>query len=968
MTIKNSYNSNMKTAAPTAVLGRLFLEIIILNILVIVVSISLIISGCTTAGNSSLKFSKMLVEYAVNPVNIDNAHPRFSWIVTQEVSDQKSEIKDQKSEIRNQKQRAYRIIVSSTLKNLNADKADLWDSGRIESDETIQHEYLPDNLMSDCRYYWKVIVWDGEGMEHMSPPAQFETALLPGYIWKAGWIGNMPSDGNIPLKGFYMDRNELKGSTDTVAHDGCSLLLRYEKVIPKKVLSAKAFITGVGYYEFFINGERVGDHRLDPAKTPYHKYVLYDTYDITSFLKEGANAFGIHLGNGWYNPYKKWWNQYRMQWFGSKKATAEIRINFNDGTSETLITDEKWLWSHGPVIYNCVYDGEVYDARLEQKGWTETGFDDSAWKKVTVFSSYRTRMASYRMPPIKTMELFKPEKIKSGEGGMQVFDMRQNFTGWIRLEAKGKMNNVIKIRFAEDINADSTIDVTSNENANASVEYIMKSDQWEVYEPAFTFFGFRYVEISSPDGPPDIRNIEGKAIYSDNPVSGQFVCSNMLVNKIHRATVWSQKSNMLGYPMDCPQRDERLGWLGDAQVTAEEAMMNFNMALFYENWLEGIKENQDPKTGDIPIISPRPYIPDEGIEWSSTYIIMLWQYYTFYGDKRILSHHYSAMKRYMNFLDSLSKDFILPKGWIGDWGSIAEGWKEGEPSSVPTAFYYQNARVMSEVAEVLEMKEESYYYQKLASSIRDKFNLTFLDTLSLNYNDGSQMANSFPLYLGIVPGKFKPAVIENLVNDITVRHKNHLTTGVLGTKYMPEALAREGRADIAWRIINQKTPPGWNDMMKRYTTMCEFWTLKQSKNHVMMGSIDAWFYKYLAGIQPDPAHPAFSSFFVKPFIPDSMNYAKATVETIRGTISSQWNREKDNLSLSVEVPFNTTAEVFVPGDSDEEVKESGKPLRKSEGVEYIGYIGGYHKIKVGSGNYFFKIDINHPTDTLQRGN
>ena len=431
--------------------------------------------------------------------------------------------------------------------------------------------------------------------------------------------------------------------------------------------------------------------------------------------------------------------------------------------------------------------------------------------------------------------------------------MGQNFAGWIRIGVEGNKNCVMKVRFAEDLQPDSTLDVTSNENANASVKYILKGNKVEIYEPRFTFFGFRYVEISSLNGPLDIISVEGRTLYSDNQPSGQFECGNMLVNKIHKATVWSQKSNMLGYPTDCPQRDERLGWLGD-------------------------------------------------------------------------------------------------------WGSMVEGWKEGEPASVPTAFYFQNAKIMSYIANVLEMQDDKEYFGKLASAVRDKFNSTYLDNLTANYNDGSQMANSFPLYLGIVPENIRPRVVDNLVNDIVAGHNYHLTTGVLGTKYMPEALAMEGREDIAWKIINQKSSPCWYDMVNRYTTMCEFWTLKQSKNHVMMGSIDAWFYKYLAGIRPDESAPAFSSFRIKPVILDSLYYAGATIETIRGTISSHWTIEGDKFALNVEVPFNTTAFIYLPGKLDDEVKESGRPLSKSVGVEYIGYNENYHKMKVGSGRYLFTIN------------
>ena len=905
------------------------------------VFISFAVFGCTVNNDSEFRFDRMLVEYAENPITIDEMHPRFSWIIS--------------SSERKQVQSAYRIIVTSSLRKLKANKADIWDSGKIESGETIQHEYAPDNLKSDSQYFWKVIIWDGERIAHESPVSKFETAFLPGYDWSASWIGNGSQTEPLPQHGFYKDIVEQSGGMDSIIHDGNSLLLRDEVEIAKKIKSAKAYITGLGFYEFFINGKRVGDHVLAPAKTPYHKYVLYDSYDVTTLLNQGANAFGIHLGNGWYNPYKKWWNEYRMQWFGSKKTIARIRITFTDGTTQTITTNEKWLWAPGPVKYNCVYDGEVYDANLDHKGWTSIGYDDSEWEHVSVYNKSEARLVSHQMPAIKVNECFKPTEVKSQVAGMKVYDMGQNFSGWVRITARGRKNTIMKIRFAEDINTDGTIDITSNEYAKATTEYIMKGDTFEIYEPHFTYFGFKYVEITSINGPLDIIDVEGRAVYSDNPLSGRFECSNMLVNKIHKATVWSQKSNMMGYPMDCPQRDERLGWFGDAQVTAEEAMFNFNMALFYENWFEGIMENQNEKTGDIPIISPRPYIYDVGIEWSSTYLIMLWQYYNYYGDKRILSRHYPAMERYMNFLDSISKDKILPMGWIGDWGSMVDGWREGEPKSVPTAYYYLNAKVMSDVARVLGNSVDQEYYKNLSEDIRDTYNRSFLDTLTANYNDGSQMANSFPLYLGIVPENMKSRVLDNLVKDIVINHSSHLTTGVLGTKYLPEALVREGRSDVAWQIINQKSAPSWNDMMNRYTTMCEFWTLKQSKNHVMMGSIDAWFYKYIAGIQLDDMNPAFSSFYVKPMLLDSLGSSAASIETMRGTISSVWEKKSDLFSLNLEVPFNTTATVYIPGNQNDEVLESGNSLVHSDCIEYLEYRKGTHILKVNSGGYFFTI-------------
>jgi len=477
----------------------------------------------------------------------------------------------------------------------------------------------------------------------------------------------------------------------------------------------------------------------------------------------------------------------------------------------------------------------------------------------------------------------------------------------------------------------------------------------EVYEPSFTYFGFRYVEVSSDSKPFKLTGLEGRAVYSANRRTGEFNCDDSLVNKIHNAAVWSQKSNMIGYPMDCPQRDERLGWLGDAQVSAEQAMLNFDMALFYRNWFEGIKENQDQKSGDIPIISPQPYMHDEGVEWSSTYILMLWQYYVNYGDKAILEHHYPAMKRYMEFLSTKAKDNLIAPGWIGDWGSLVKGWKEGQPESVPTAFYLLDSRIMTKIAMVLDKQDDRLFYSDLAGRIRDAYNRKYLDPQSGNYLNGTQMDNAFPLWLGIVPDSLRSIILKNLVDDIVMNNDTHLTTGVLGTKYLPEALAMYGRAGLAWKLITRKTYPSWYDMVNKYTTMCEFWTLKQSKNHVMMGSIDAWFYKYLAGITTDEGNPAFSQFNIKPFVPEDLNYANGKIETIRGTICSGWKNENGSFVLEAEIPFNTSALISIPASQDDIVTEGNSNIIGSDELQYLGYSDGYHQVKVRSGKYNFKV-------------
>ncbi len=914
------------------------------NAFIFTVFLLFVLPGCSKKEELSFRFDQMLVEYAQTPIGVDNAQPRFSWLIS--------------SSERNHKQTAYRISLATSGDLLKNEKADIWDSGKINSSETIRHQ-LPDRkLKSNQKYFWKVEVWDNQGNTLVSPVDSFEIAFLNKNDWQAQWIGKESTLEPHLEKGFLIEEKNNKAEIEAIEHSGQSLLLRKEVKLLGKIKSAKAFVTGVGFYEFFINGKRVGDHVLDPAKTPYHKEILYSTFDVTNLLQNGKNALGIHVGNGWYNPYKKWWKQYRMQWFGHKKAIAQIEITYSDGSTETINTDDSWRCSYGPVTFSCIYDGEIYDANLEQKGWSTIGFDDSAWKEVSVFHPENISLKSQTMPAIKVIQILQPKEISTKQNNSRTFDMGQNFTGWARIKVRGGKGTKIKIRFAEDIHEDGTIDATSNEHAKATAEYILKGEGTETYEPHFTYFGFKYVEVSAENGPLNVDEITGCVVHTDNRQIGSFECSDSLVNKIHRATVWSQKSNMLGYPMDCPQRDERLGWFGDAQVTAEEAMLNFNMTGFFSNWFKGIQFNQDEKTGDLPIISPQPYIWDEGIEWSSTYIIMLWQYYNWYGDKQVLAEHYPTMKRYMQFLDSLATDYILPSGWIGDWGSLVDGWKEGQPVSVPTAFYYYNAMILSKVAGVLGNSPDQNYFTNLAGEIKKAYNQNYFHPETGNYNDGSQMANSFPLFLGIVPENSRQKVLANLVHDIVINNQNHLTTGVLGTKYMPEALAQMGRPDVAWNIITQKTYPGWNSMMEKYTTVCEFWTLKQSKNHVMMGSIDAWFYKYIAGIQPEESGVAFRSFTIKPNLLEGLTYAKASTETLRGRIVVDWRKQPDVFSMNVEVPFNTLATVYIPGAKENKLFENGKPLERVSGLEYIKYENGAHVLKVGSGSYSFTEEKN----------
>ncbi len=889
----------------------------------------------------TLQFDRLLCEYAESPIDMDLKQPRVSWVM--------------ETTERGQAQSAFQIQLATTENLIVSGKPDMWDTGRLESSKTLHHTYAGIALESNTTYYWQVTVWDKDNKSITSDIASFTTTLLNESDWSAEWIGAGPENEPRSEKGFFMHRDEQYTLEDTVVHNGRSVLLRNELTCEKAIETARVFVTGLGFYELYINGDRVGDRVMAPAKTNYRKEVLYDTYDVTSMLKKGDNAVGMHLGNGWFNPYKAWWQDYRMQWFGAKRALLQMHIQYTDGTDKVFVTDKNWKTSPGPITFNCIYDGERYDATLEQPGWAETGFDDSAWQPVNRVEEPGGELLSHRMPPMRVVESRQPVRSWEVKPGVMMYDMGQNFTGWAKVALKGEKGTTIQIRFAEEVYDDSTLNITSNEHADAVAYYTLKGGAKEVYETRFSYYGFQFVEITAEPKLPQIESVQGQVVHTDNELIGSFECSNELINKIHKATVWSQRSNMIGYPMDCPQRDERLGWFGDAQVTAEEAMFNYDMTLFFDNWFSGIRGNQNEKTGDIPIISPRPYIWDEGIEWSSTYILMLWQYYRYYGDTRILAEHYDAMVRYMQFLDTISTDYIEPMGWIGDWGSMVKGWHEGEPESVPTAFYFLNAEILSKTAAILGKDADAQWFEDLAEQIKNAYNSAFFDPKTGNYNDGSQMANSFPLLLGIVPEQHQEQVLNNLVVDIVEKNNVHLTTGVLGTKYMFDALAEFDRFDVAYQLITQTTYPSWAEMMEKYNTMCEFWTLKQSHNHVMMGSIDAWLYKFLAGIQLDEEFPAYERFVIKPYLAEGLDYVQASTRTLRGMVESEWHINEKGYRHHVRVPFGATAKVYIPAEAGSTVFESGKPADTVKGVAFVGKKDDYRVFEIGSGVYEFEV-------------
>ncbi|MEM2151334.1 MAG: family 78 glycoside hydrolase catalytic domain [Candidatus Bathyarchaeia archaeon] len=879
---------------------------------------------------------ELFCEYCVDPIGIDVSKPRFSWMLTHHE--------------RGRRQSAYQILVASSEENLAKDFGDMWDSGKVDSSQSVNVEYAGKPLESGKVYYWKVRWWDDKGqVSSWSRTARFEMGLLKPEDWKAKWI----SGGN---------------------------LLRKEFTLNGKIKRARAYVSGLGYYELRINGCKVGDRKLDPGWTDYEKIVLYSVYDVIGYLREGRNAVGLMLGNGRYNvkPHrvKPTTPMPAHKHYGEPRAILQLMVEFSDGRQELITTDESWKASRGPIIDDDIYDGEVYDARLEKDGWDLPGYDDSSWENARVVEPPGGVMVSQAtFPPIRAVKKLQPVSISNPKPNVYIVDFGQNFTGWVRLTVSGPRGTEVKLRYAELLNPDGTINTAPNRDAKATDVYILKGRGVEVYEPRFTYHGFRYVEVTGYPGVLSINDIEGIVVHTDVEPTGGFSCSNQLINNIHKNVLWGQVSNLMSVPTDCPQRDERMGWMGDAQLSAEEAIYNFNMVNFYTKWLRDIKAAQR-EDGSVPDVVP-PYwsLYPADPAWGTACVVIPWYLYLYYGDKRILEENYDVMKRWVDFLTSKAEDYILKFSKYGDWcppGQILSLSTPGE--IVSTLCYYEDALLLSKIAHVLGKNEDAKKYAELAEKIREAFNRKYIkgDYYAVSETASySQTANAIPLYFDIVPPDRREKVIKMLLNDITVTHDYHLNTGIVGTRYLFDALTKCGYIDVAYRVAAQTTYPSWGYMIREgATTIWERWEYlagsgMNSHNHIMFGSIDAWFYKALAGINADPSHPGFEKVVIKPHVVGDLKHVSASLRTIRGLIVSKWFREKDSLTLEVSIPVNSIGEVYVPvvdiknpvvKEGETVVWRDGEFVQKVQGIMSARREGEYIVFNVGSGKYLFRVE------------
>lgn len=912
--------------------------------------------------------TSLTCEYLRNPLGIDVVQPRLSWTI--------------KSDRRGETQTAYHILVASSEELLHSDKGDLWDSGKVASDQSVLVEYAGKPLASEARCYWKVRVWDHNG----KPSAWSETALwtmglLHKSDWKGKWIAyraNLEPDETAPPTVRSHGEHSASIHTQKVAGP----LFRKEFTASKPIKRATVHICGLGFYELSINGEKAGDEVMNPAFTRYDKRSLYVTHDVTSLMKQGENAIGVMLGNGFYNcQASDAWDFERFVWRNTPRLLMQMKVEYADGSSEVIVSDSSWKTTTGPLIFDYIRNGENYDARLEKTGWNTAGYSEhpelvegrSDWQPVVLVDGPTDKLVAQKIVPAKVTETLKPVKITEPKPGIFVFDMGRNISGWCRLKVAGPVGTTITIRYDERLHEDGTLYQMNSTHVFTGEfqtdKYTLKGVGIETWEPRFVYHGFQYAQVEGFPGKPTLDSLELRIVHAAFEEMGEFECSNDLLNTIHKFAQRSYKSNFISYPTDCPHR-EKNGWTGDAQLACETGLYNFNSESNYTKWIDDFDDCQRPD-GNLPGIIPTDtwgYDWGNGPAYDSAYMLIPWYVRLYRGDTRLLMAHYEGYKRYLDYVANHSEGHIAGFG-LGDWCPPV-----GSPESHPapreltsTAYYYVDVKIVAEVAGMLGKIDEQRKYEALAEEIKKTFIERFYDSETGTYIGKDQTGMAAALYQGLVPDSEKSKVMEALVAEVANR-KGHVFAGILGTKYLLHALTDNGRADLAYEAVSKRDFPSWGHWIEMgATSLWEKWDGGDSRNHIMFGDIDAWFYETLAGINPDPAKIGFKNTIIRPRPVGDLKWAKAWHRSPYGVIRSSWKREpkhpepvegrsaSDKFILDLEIPANSTATVYIPAASVDQVTEGGKPASKSEGVKFARMDDGCVVFQIGSGSYKFRV-------------
>lgn len=894
---------------------------------------------------SILQIANLKVDYEINPLGIDNPRPRLSWNyqLGQNVGNQT----------------AYQILVSTREDMLSSDTGNHWDSGKVTSARSVHILYEGSSLNSRIRYYWKVRVWDDEGHSSLfSTTAWWEMGLLNSEDWVAHWVGE------DPIK------------VDPLLLSGQLPLFRTSFAINKEVEKACMYVCGLGHYELRLNGAKVGVNVLAPGWTDYDKTCLYNAYDITSYLQGGDNRIGIKLGNGMYNVeggrYAKFTDS-----FGKPKFIAQLHIIFSDGTEITIGSDASWETVASPITFSCVYGGEDYDARLEQNNWDAAVSSTPSlndWQHAVRVQAPEGALKFQLSPPLKVMKTFEPASWTQPKPGIYVADLGQNFSGWVKIIVSGSSGTSVKVTPAERLK--EGLADQSGSGDPSYWHYTLRGEETEEWTPCFSYYGFRYVQIEGAepvglytelsDSKPKLLYLEGQMIYSDISTIGKFTCSNEMLNRIHELINWAILSNMKSVMTDCPHR-EKLGWLEELYLMGPSVMYNYDVGRLFAKAMEDIKDTQ-LEDGLVPNIAPEYLVFDkelsvfrESPEWGSSYIQVPWLLYQTYGDQLVLERHYEPMKRYMEFLGKRSENYILDYG-LGDWCDI--GPNRPFPNNTPvaltaTAIYYYNAVILVKIASLLQLEEDVLHFTSLAAAIKAAFMQKFWKPETMEFSTGSQTANAIPLVMDLVEAQDNESVLNNLIKDIQ-NNDYHTTAGDIGHRYVLMALALNNRSDIVYTMSQQTEHPSYIfQILAGATSLTEEWdgpvsqSICSSQNHFMLGHIEEWFYRNLAGIQVDfsASHP----IVIKPAVVQGLEWVEAHMDTVSGRISVNWTFESDTerLQLDVTIPTNQTGVIYIPNQRGNQVNESETPIEMLEYITCISHENGYTRCLVGSGEYHF---------------
>lgn len=943
----------------------------------------LLLAGPAALANSDLTPTQLRVEYRTNPFT-DEAKPRLSWVL--------------ESGRRNQHQSAYRILVASKPELLEAGQADLWDSGKIANDQTAQVVYGGTALTSRQQCFWKVQSWDKEGQPGpWSQAASWEMGLLEAADWKAAWIGKdfAPGTAPVPFKG-----KELLLPPAPI--------FRKEVRVGQKLVKARLYITALGLFEFKINGQRIGKDYLAPGWTDYNQRVYYQAYDVTEHLKSGKQVLQARLSYGWYSGYIGYallvGNPVVRAFYGEVPALkAQLELTYENGQTQTVATGSDWKVSSGGLLESDILHGETYDAREEPENWHLPGYDDSHWEAAEHIATAERQLQLYPAQPVQVTDTLSPVSITERTNGTFIVNLGQNIAGLIRLRVKGKAGDKIVLRFGEMLHPDGRLMVENLRMARATDTYILKGDpEGEEWVPGFTYHGFQYVEVTGFPGTPQKENFTGLVLGSNTPRAGHFETDHPLVNQLYQNIVWTQRANFVDIPTDCPQRDERMGWTGDAQIYGGTSALNMDVAAFFTKWIRDLQDAQW-ESGAYPDYAPAPSVRASDTfapGWMEAGIINPYEMYRAYGDTRIIERSWENMEKFMAFHAKRSGDRYIypegsfadlsPKGGYGDWLSIG---KKTPPDMLATIYYGYTAQLMAEMAAAIGKSTRALHYQELAGKIKAAFASHYLDEtsgkLTTNpkpYGDGSGYVDGHQGFSGHTQTAYANAIYHDFLSksqqeaagkhlaDLLVANGEKLATGFLGVKQLLPALSATGRSDLAYQLLLTTEYPSWGfEIENGATTIWERWdsyvkddpekmeSLNAGMNsfsHYAFGSVYEWMFRNMAGIRAEL--PGYKSFTIAPEIPKKdIHRAQASYQSIHGEILSSWKRSDSSLSLEVVIPVNTRAIVWIPTDDPASVLLDGKSLHEQADISLGNFLDGRQAVVLGSGRYRFEGTL-HP--------